>query len=48
MFCLSKVIWLGDLNYRLADGNGVVDTHELIKKHDWKALLDKDQVIFLV
>lgn len=38
----SKVIWLGDLNYRLAARCG--DTNELLKKHDWQALLEKDQV----
>lgn len=42
-FCqFSKVIWLGDLNYRLAAGCG--DTHELLKKNNWQALLEKDQV----
>lgn len=38
----DKVIWLGDLNYRLANASG--DTHELLKKHDWQALLEKDQL----
>ena len=39
---ISKIIWLGDLNYRLA--SGCADTHELLKKNDWQALLEKDQV----
>lgn len=39
----SIIIWLGDLNYRLAAGYD--DTHELLKKNDWEALLEKDQVI---
>ncbi|KAJ7977075.1 Type I inositol polyphosphate 5-phosphatase [Quillaja saponaria] len=38
----DKVIWLGDLNYRLASGCG--DTHELLKKNDWQKLLEKDQL----
>ncbi|GMP50700.1 hypothetical protein CsSME_00017212 [Camellia sinensis var. sinensis] len=38
----DKIIWLGDLNYRLASGCG--DTHELLKKNDWKTLLEKDQL----
>ncbi|XWS55713.1 hypothetical protein CRYUN_Cryun09bG0024000 [Craigia yunnanensis] len=37
-----KVIWLGDLNYRLAAD--CADTHELLKKNDWQALLEKDQL----
>ncbi|KAM1159404.1 hypothetical protein ACFX19_033151 [Malus domestica] len=40
----DKVIWLGDLNYRLATAC-CGDTHELLKKHDWQALLEKDQLI---
>lgn len=38
----SNIIWLGDLNYRLAAGYD--DIHELLKKNNWKALLEKDQV----
>ncbi|XVE61827.1 hypothetical protein DITRI_Ditri06bG0070500 [Diplodiscus trichospermus] len=38
----DKIIWLGDLNYRLAAGCG--DTHDLLKKNDWQALLEKDQL----
>ncbi|KAF2288735.1 hypothetical protein GH714_011859 [Hevea brasiliensis] len=38
----DKIVWLGDLNYRLAAGFG--DTHELLKKKDWQALLEKDQL----
>ncbi|KAK9092801.1 hypothetical protein Syun_027712 [Stephania yunnanensis] len=37
----SKIIWLGDLNYRLA--SSCSDTHELLQKNDWQALLEKDQ-----
>ncbi|CAL9037188.1 unnamed protein product [Musa banksii] len=38
----DKIIWLGDLNYRLAStGN---DTNELLKKQDWQGLLEKDQL----
>nr|GMC93668.1 type I inositol polyphosphate 5-phosphatase 8-like isoform X1 [Ipomoea batatas] len=39
----NKIIWLGDLNYRLASGNEE-DTFELLKKSDWQALLEKDQL----
>ncbi|XVE96827.1 hypothetical protein REPUB_Repub02eG0256600 [Reevesia pubescens] len=38
----EKIIWLGDLNYRLAAG--CADTYELLKKNDWQALLKKDQL----
>ncbi|XP_061339485.1 type I inositol polyphosphate 5-phosphatase 8-like [Gastrolobium bilobum] len=38
----DKIIWLGDLNYRFAAGYD--DTHELLKKSDWQALLEKDQL----
>ncbi|OVA18296.1 Inositol polyphosphate-related phosphatase [Macleaya cordata] len=38
----DKIIWLGDLNYRLASFCG--DTYELLKKNDWQALLEKDQL----
>ncbi|XWS43687.1 hypothetical protein CRYUN_Cryun16bG0124800 [Craigia yunnanensis] len=38
----DKIIWLGDLNYRLAAGCS--DTHDLLKKNDWQALLEKDQL----
>ncbi|KAH9672134.1 Type I inositol polyphosphate 5-phosphatase 8 [Citrus sinensis] len=36
------IFWLGDLNYRLANGYG--DTHEQLKRNDWQALLEKDQL----
>ncbi|VVA22579.1 PREDICTED: type [Prunus dulcis] len=39
----DKVIWLGDLNYRLAAACSD-NTHELLKKHDWQALLERDQL----
>ncbi|KAI3984426.1 hypothetical protein MKX01_011380 [Papaver californicum] len=39
----DKIIWLGDLNYRLSSP-GCVDTHDLLKKNDWQALLEKDQL----
>ncbi|XP_010553300.1 PREDICTED: type I inositol polyphosphate 5-phosphatase 8 isoform X2 [Tarenaya hassleriana] len=37
----DKVIWLGDLNYRLRTSS---DVHELLQKNDWEALLEKDQL----
>ncbi|KAF5747538.1 type I inositol 1 4 5-trisphosphate 5-phosphatase CVP2-like isoform X2 [Tripterygium wilfordii] len=39
----DKVIWLGDLNYRLTTGSRN-NTHELLLKNDWQALLEKDQL----
>ncbi|XVF76589.1 hypothetical protein PTKIN_Ptkin13bG0277900 [Pterospermum kingtungense] len=38
----DKIIWLGDLNYRLAAE--CADIHELVKKNDWQALLERDQL----
>ncbi|KAH6802581.1 DNAse I-like superfamily protein [Perilla frutescens var. frutescens] len=38
----DKVIWLGDLNYRLA--SSCEDTYELLERNDWQALLDKDEL----
>ncbi|CAI9779002.1 unnamed protein product [Fraxinus pennsylvanica] len=38
----DKIIWLGDLNYRLAFVCG--ETYELLEKNDWQALLEKDQL----
>ncbi|XP_042460841.1 type IV inositol polyphosphate 5-phosphatase 6-like isoform X1 [Zingiber officinale] len=35
----DKIVWLGDLNYRLAG-----DTRQLLQKNDWRALLEKDQL----
>ncbi|KAI3910242.1 hypothetical protein MKW92_033929 [Papaver armeniacum] len=39
----DKIIWLGDLNYRLSSP-GCVDTLELLKKNDWQTLLERDQL----
>lgn len=39
----EKIIWLGDLNYRLAP-TGNFDAIELLKKNDWQTLLEKDQL----
>lgn len=38
----SRVIWLGDLNYRLALPDK--ETWTLVKRGDWAALLRTDQV----
>ncbi|MCO5601977.1 hypothetical protein L7F22_056104 [Adiantum nelumboides] len=38
----DRVIWLGDLNYRLALSSRV--TRSLLAKEDWDALLEKDQL----
>ena len=41
----TKVIWLGDLNYRIA--LSYADTKKLLMENDWDALFEKDQVTFL-
>ncbi|KAL0426351.1 UNVERIFIED_CONTAM: Type I inositol polyphosphate 5-phosphatase 8 [Sesamum latifolium] len=38
----DNIIWLGDLNYRLASISH--DMLELVERHDWQALLEKDQL----
>ncbi|XWS59771.1 hypothetical protein CRYUN_Cryun08bG0150200 [Craigia yunnanensis] len=38
----DNIIWLGDLNYRLAAD--CCDTQDLLMKNDWQALLEKDQL----
>ncbi|TKW26179.1 hypothetical protein SEVIR_3G169600v4 [Setaria viridis] len=38
----ERIIWLGDLNYRL--NFSYERTHELISKQDWDGLLEKDQL----
>ncbi|XP_054792585.1 type I inositol polyphosphate 5-phosphatase 8-like [Prosopis cineraria] len=38
----DNIVWLGDLNYRLASGYDY--TCELLEKSDWLALLEKDQL----
>ncbi|KAK4798397.1 hypothetical protein SAY86_030723 [Trapa natans] len=40
----DMIVWLGDLNYRLASSSSL-ETHELVRKKDWKALLEKDQLM---
>lgn len=42
LLIFSKIIWLGDLNYRLTSACG--NTSELLKENNWQALLEKDQV----
>ncbi|KAG8374298.1 hypothetical protein BUALT_Bualt11G0117200 [Buddleja alternifolia] len=42
IFDHDNIIWLGDLNYRLASICG--DTYELLERNDWQALLEKDQL----
>jgi len=37
------VIWLGDLNYRLLEGEGR-GARELVERHEWAALLERDQL----
>ncbi|WCJ19056.1 Type I inositol polyphosphate 5-phosphatase 5 [Euphorbia peplus] len=38
----DRVIWLGDLNYRIALSYS--EARKLVERHDWNALLDKDQL----
>uniref|UniRef100_A0A0D9XWF5 Inositol polyphosphate-related phosphatase domain-containing protein n=1 Tax=Leersia perrieri TaxID=77586 RepID=A0A0D9XWF5_9ORYZ len=38
----DRVIWLGDLNYRIALGYS--ETKKLVEANDWDALFDKDQL----
>ncbi|KAL5802006.1 hypothetical protein ACOSQ3_033638 [Xanthoceras sorbifolium] len=38
----DRVIWLGDLNYRIA--LSYHDTRKLLEQNDWDALLNKDQL----
>ncbi|KAK9265805.1 hypothetical protein L1049_003411 [Liquidambar formosana] len=38
----DRVIWLGDLNYRIALSYS--DTRKLLEENDWDALFDKDQL----
>ncbi|XP_049934455.1 type I inositol polyphosphate 5-phosphatase 8-like isoform X1 [Nymphaea colorata] len=38
----DRIIWLGDLNYRLACG--CEDTQKLLQRKDWDVLLEKDQL----
>ncbi|GJN36290.1 hypothetical protein PR202_gb25137 [Eleusine coracana subsp. coracana] len=44
----DKVIWLGDLNYRLTSSSGSGDeaqtTQELLERSDWQKLLERDQL----
>ncbi|XP_076901486.1 type I inositol polyphosphate 5-phosphatase 8-like [Bidens hawaiensis] len=38
----EKIIWLGDLNYRLSSTSD--DVHEILQRNDWQTLLEKDQL----
>jgi len=38
----SRIIWLGDLNYRIS--LSYEETKMLLEENDWNTLLDKDQV----
>ncbi|KAF0889080.1 hypothetical protein E2562_021133 [Oryza meyeriana var. granulata] len=41
----DRVIWLGDLNYRIALSYS--ETKKLVEANDWDALFDKDQVLII-
>ncbi|CAN1258582.1 Type I inositol polyphosphate 5-phosphatase 10 [Linum perenne] len=38
----DRIIWLGDLNYRIALNYS--ETRKLVERNDWNALFDKDQL----
>ncbi|KAK9061468.1 hypothetical protein SSX86_018649 [Deinandra increscens subsp. villosa] len=38
----EKIIWLGDLNYRLSSTSD--DVYEILQRYDWQTLLEKDQL----
>ncbi|KAK1692000.1 hypothetical protein QYE76_008697 [Lolium multiflorum] len=40
----DKVIWLGDLNYRLSSTGGSGETRGLLERNEWRVLLEKDQL----
>ncbi|KAK3140914.1 hypothetical protein QOZ80_5AG0407710 [Eleusine coracana subsp. coracana] len=42
----DKVIWLGDLNYRLTNSSSgdEAQTQELLERSDWQKLLERDQL----
>ncbi|KAK8950587.1 Type I inositol 1,4,5-trisphosphate 5-phosphatase CVP2 [Platanthera guangdongensis] len=40
----DKIVWLGDLNYRLEAASSWDETLELLQEKDWKALLERDQL----
>lgn len=41
-YCCSRILWLGDLNYRIA--LPYRSAKALIEMQNWRALLEKDQV----
>jgi hypothetical protein len=41
-FSSSRMIWLGDLNYRVS--LSYEETRTLLEENDWDTLLEKDQV----
>lgn len=45
VYICSRVIWLGDLNYRVA--LSYEKTRLLLEDNDWDSLLEKDQVYWL-
>lgn len=42
VFSCSRIIWLGDLNYRIALSYRAAKA--LVEMRNWRALLEKDQV----
>ena len=44
----SNIIWLGDLNYRLASRSTCGDIYDLLNMNDWQALLLKDEVNYSI
>jgi hypothetical protein len=41
--CCSRIIWLGDLNYRIA--LSYAEARKLLDENNWDALFEKDQVL---
>lgn len=44
--CFRRIIWLGDLNYRI--NLSYEHTRQLISKKNWRKLLEHDQVILTI
>lgn len=45
VFSYSRIIWLGDLNYRIA--LSYRSAKALVEMRNWRALLENDQACFL-
>lgn len=43
VLCCRRIIWLGDLNYRIA--LNYAEARKLLEDNNWDALFEKDQVL---